>query len=335
MRLNGLVFTPSSPPLDRIIDGRSGFHDSSESRALSRQVERCELDRLRPGLFRQALQPIEDLDWADRPAELRRRYLELAAAVALSRRSPVVFSHRTALAILGFPLLGPWPSVVEVLEPRESPRRSKRGIRVRHGNLDAADIVSWGEFWVTSPERTLADVARDVVSVLSMPALDAGLTELSRENVRAILERDARAKNTARGIRALDFADPRSGSPGESGSRVIMAMLGTPTPELQVRHPSPIPGRRFFLTDFEWPELKKIGEFDGREKFLKDEMLGGKTPGQAVYEEKLREDALRGEGNGVGRWGMPAVQRPPELREVLARLAIPMTRANRLVARLW
>jgi hypothetical protein len=102
-----------------------------------------------------------------------------------------------------------------------------------------------------------------------------------------------------------------------------------------VRHPSPIRGTRYFKTDFEWPELKKIGEFDGREKFLKDDMLGGRSPGQAVYDEKLREDALRAEGNDVARWGMPAVQRPTELRDALVRLGIPLTRGNVQLAPLW
>jgi hypothetical protein len=102
-----------------------------------------------------------------------------------------------------------------------------------------------------------------------------------------------------------------------------------------VRHPSPIRGTRYFKTDFEWPELQKIGEFDGREKFLKDDMLGGRNPGQAVYDEKLREDALRAEGNDVARWGMPAVQRPAELRDALVRLGIPLTRGNMRLAPLW
>lgn len=329
------MFTPSPPPLDRIIDGRAGYDGSSESRAFSRKVERGEFERLRSGLFRQQLPPITALPWEERPAEYRRRYLELATAVGLTRHHPVVFSHRTALAILGLPLLGPWPEVVEILEPRDSSRRTKRGVLVHFGDTGADELVPWGEFWVTSPERTLADVGRSLPAVFSVPALDAGLAELSRNGIRAILDREGGMKNTARAIRALEFADPRSGSPGESGSRVLMSVFGAPPPELQVRHPSPIAGRRYFATDFEWPDLRKIGEFDGREKFLKDELLGGRTPGQVVYEEKLREDALRREGNGVGRWGMPAVRRPPELRSVLAQLGIPMTRGSRHIGPLW
>ena len=335
MRLNSRVFTPSAPPLDRIMDVRAPFRGDDESRALSRKVEQGEIERMRPGLFRPSLTPLNEVPWEDRADEARRRYLERAAAVALSRKAPVVFSHRTALAILGLPLLGPWPTEVDILEPPDSTRRSKRGVRVRRGLLRSEDVVPWGGFRVTSPTRTLADVARDLSPVFSVPALDAGLIELTRDGIRVALERDGSRADIARGIDALDFADPRSESPGESGSRVLMHLFGAPPPELQVRHPSPIPGARYFRTDFEWPALKKIGEFDGRGKFLKSELLGGKSPGQAVYEEKLREDVLRGERNDVGRWGMPELRRPAELYSVLVQLGVPMTRGNRFTGALW
>ncbi|MCL2514802.1 MAG: hypothetical protein FWD85_02605 [Microbacteriaceae bacterium] len=270
----------------------------------------------------------------DRPQELTRRFLEQAVAVGLTRRSQVVFSHRTALAILGIPQLGPWPSEVEVLEPLGSSRRSKRGIRVHLAPFDDTDVMPWGEFWVTTPVRTLADVARALTAVFAVPSLDAGLTEFTPEAIHEVLERNGSAPSP-RALRSLDFADSLSGSVGESASRVLMELFGAPRPQLQLRHPSPIAGKRYFKTDFEWPELKKIGEFDGREKFFKDELLGGKSPSQAVYEEKLREDALRREGNDVGRWGMPEVRRPPELRDRLTTLGIPLTRGNVRLAPLW
>ncbi|HEY0247925.1 MAG TPA: hypothetical protein VGC45_06650 [Gryllotalpicola sp.] len=334
MRLNGGVLTPAAVPLDRLIDARSPLIGGAESRTLSRRVERGELERIRPGLFREPLSPVESLDWARRAPEQRRRHLESAVAVALTRSSPVVFSHRTALAILGLPLLGPWPGAVDILEPPDSPRRSANGVRVHRLPFEAEDVIPWGEFFVTSPERTLADVARELPMIFSVPALDAGLIELDREGIRAILDRDGGIRGTARAVQAVDFADPASGSPGESGSRVVMAMLGTPRPELQLRYLSRR-GRGAYLTDFEWPGLRKIGEFDGRGKYLKDELLRGRSPGQVVYEEKLREDELRAEGNDVGRWGMPAVRCPWFLRDELGRIGVPMTRGNRHLRPLW
>lgn len=335
IRLNGRVITPSVVPIDRLIDSRTSVLGDSESKAIRRAADRGDYERLVRGIYREAVPPIEKIEWAQRPAEAKRRYLEQAAAVALTRRSQVVFSHRTALAILGLPLLGPWPDEIDILEPLDSSRRTENGVRVHRLTFEAEDLVPWGEFFVTSPERTLADVARDLPPIISVPALDAGLVELSRDGIREQLERNDRMRGTARALKHLEFADPRSGSPGESGSRVIMAMLGTPKPELQVVHASTVPGMRRFKTDFEWPGLKKIGEFDGRFKYLESEELSGKAANVVVYEEKLREDSLRGEGNTVGRWAMIAVRKPPLLRDELGRIGVPMTRGNRYIRPLW
>jgi hypothetical protein len=146
------------------------------------------------------------------------RYVEQAVAVGLTRRSAVVFSHRTALAINGFPFLPPWPDEVDVLEQPASSRRSKRGIRTHHSTFADGDVRAWGEFWVTTPARTLADIALWLGPVFSVPALDAGLSRVSRHDIRAALDRVG-GKHLARATRALDFADPvriagRVGKPG-------------------------------------------------------------------------------------------------------------------------
>jgi hypothetical protein len=51
-----------------------------------------------------------------------------------------------------------------------------------------------------------------------------------------------------------------------------------------------------------WPRYRTVGEFDGRVKYG---MLlrPGQDPADVLYQEKLREDALRGEDLGVVRWG--------------------------------
>jgi hypothetical protein len=44
-----------------------------------------------------------------------------------------------------------------------------------------------------------------------------------------------------------------------------------------------------------------VGEFDGRVKYGRL-LRPGQGPGDAVFEEKRREDAIRDEGWGVVRW---------------------------------
>ena len=54
-------------------------------------------------------------------------------------------------------------------------------------------------------------------------------------------------------------------------------------------------------TDFAWEEHGLLGAFDGRVKYGRL-LRPGQQPGDAVFEEKRREDAVREEGWGVTRW---------------------------------
>jgi len=47
------------------------------------------------------------------------------------------------------------------------------------------------------------------------------------------------------------------------------------------------------LVDFYWRRIRKIGEFDGRVKYTRGQVLGNRDPAEVVWEEKVREDALR------------------------------------------
>ncbi len=62
-----------------------------------------------------------------------------------------------------------------------------------------------------------------------------------------------------------------------------------PVPQFEVFHPS---GRLAGRTDWAWPERKLLGEFDGKEKYLRLRKPG-ETVTEAVLREKQREDVLR------------------------------------------
>jgi len=53
--------------------------------------------------------------------------------------------------------------------------------------------------------------------------------------------------------------------------------------------------------DFGWEEHRTVAEFDGRIKYGRC-LRPGQDPGDAVFEEKVREDALRDGGLQVVRW---------------------------------
>ena len=98
--------------------------------------------------------------------------------------------------------------------------------------------------------------------------------------------------------RVIAFADGRSESVGESRSRVAIAAAGLPPPELQ--WPVRLADGTAY-TDFAWPELRTVGEFDGRVKYGRL-LRPGQQPGDVVHAEKLREDAVRAQDWEMVRW---------------------------------
>ncbi len=80
----------------------------------------------------------------------------------------------------------------------------------------------------------------------------------------------------------------------------MMHRAGLPAPELQVEV-SDADGGPLGRTDFGWHRGRLLGEFDGRVKYGRL-LKPGETPGDAVFDEKVREDALRDSGSRVVRW---------------------------------
>ena len=79
---------------------------------------------------------------------------------------------------------------------------------------------------------------------------------------------------------------------------MLIARFQVPAPVLQWE----VPARgRVGRTDFAWPEQRTVGEFDGRIKYGRL-LRPGQQPGDAVFEEKRREDAIRDTGLRVVRW---------------------------------
>ena len=99
----------------------------------------------------------------------------------------------------------------------------------------------------------------------------------------------------------MAFADGRSESVGESRSRVAITLAGLPAPELQRQMPY---GGVTARTDFAWVRQRTVGEFDGKVKYGRL-LKPGQQPGDIVYAEKLREDAIRAQDWEVVRWTWP------------------------------
>ena len=105
---------------------------------------------------------------------------------------------------------------------------------------------------------------------------------------------------------AVSVADGRSGSAGESLSRVALHEIGLDPEGLQtqIRGDEGLVG----VTDFSWLSHQTVGEFDGRVKYGRD----GPNPENrdVLWREKQRENRLRARGLEIVRWTWADLDHP-------------------------
>lgn len=262
------------------------------------------------------------------PGELdrRQRHLLRVEATLAGLRVPAVVSHQSAAALHGLPL---WSLPLEQVHvTRTPPARSADESRLRShvARLDSEDVVVLGRLTVTSVARTVVDLARSLPFAPALVVADAALG--TRATTPAALHAVMAAITGTRGARSarrvLDAADDRAESVGESRSRALMLDAGLPLPELQLEVHRP-DGLLVGRSDFGWREHRLLGEFDGQVKYGRL-LRPGQQPGDAVFEEKRREDALRDEGWGVVRWVWAELAAP---RLLVARWSRALDRAAR------
>lgn len=235
------------------------------------------------------------------PEALEQHVLRVRAATEFLS-SQAVISHVSAAVVHGLPIWRLPLDHVDATRPGRC-RGGRRGhlVHVRTNTLDPAEVVEVGGIPVTSVERTIVDMARAFPFMQAVVVADGAFKreETDRERAWALLAAMKRWPGVPSARRVLEFADGRSGGVGESRSRVLMAAAGLPTPELQW----PVPGTPY-ETDFAWPDRRTVAEFDGRVKYGRL-LRPGQDPGDAVFEEKLREDVIRDRDLGMVRWTWP------------------------------
>lgn len=297
---------------------REGEVRQRGSRAqLIREVRAGHLVRVSRGVYGRpphaALRPHEAAE---------RRYLDLVKSVQLTASWAPVFSHHSAAVLWKLPAIEPWPGKVHVAAGRLAGGRSTTQI-VRHGTDPGVPDTIDG-LLVTSLARTVVDVARHTTFREAVAMADAALHgrtsatgRVERHPVqKAELLEELRAVGRGRGVSqaraVLDFADGRSGSAGESCSRVGFMLLGLPAPVLQEAFHDRL--GLIGYADFWWPQCNLIGEFDGKGKYSDPLFLRGRAPEQALADEKWREDRLRARGPRVSRWDWATALSLPRLR---------------------
>lgn len=236
--------------------------------------------------------------------------IEQVAAAAV--RMEAVASHETAAALWGIPTLGRWQQVQVTRARRcQGATREYDGTVLYHARLDGDHVTVHRGVPMTTPARTVMDIARNRSFRAGVVAADAALRMrlCDADELLAVATACRRWPGVKRARQVTAFADPRAGSPLESISRVAFHHYGLPRPILQA-----VVGG-YDEVDFLWERFRVIGEADGMSKYTTPEVL---------RDEKLRQEGLAQLGFTVFRWTWPEAYRRPDALahrafEILAR----------------
>ena len=182
---------------------------------------------------------------------------ELAAVLACA--APAYLSHHSAAAVWG--VRPRRMGDVEVTVVGRDVARRRQGIRVhRAGAIDTSDIRRFQNIPITSPARTLLDIAGDLSERELELAVDEAITRrlVSLHAIRIALLRYPGRRGCALLADLTDEARSSriSRSEGEEGMLALVRKAGLPEPELNVRL-----GR--WTVDFLWRREKVVVEIDG------------------------------------------------------------------------
>jgi hypothetical protein len=162
----------------------------------------------------------------------------------------------------------------------------RRYVHLHVAPLAEVDVCEIEGQRVTTLARTVLDLLRTLTMERSVPIGDAALRlGLTPEELAEVAGRCVGWRGMLQARHAMNFLDARSESAGESYSRVVLDRIGVPAPipQYQVWHRGILIGR----TDFCWEEFRRLGEFDGRQKYL-GLLKPRRTTADAVFEEKRR-----------------------------------------------
>jgi hypothetical protein len=256
----------------------------------------------------------------DRPDDLttEQAHRELIMATVPQLEDGAVVSHASAAVMHGLPT---WTSAIDrvhVTRNRSGGGRRRSIVHVNGAPLRSEDLAVIDGVPVTSLVRTVLDLARsqpmDQAVAAGDRALAVGLDAVELQRRLLAMEH---WPGVRRARRTVQFLDGRSESAGESVSRVKFVEQGVPPPDLQREIFGP-DGQLVARVDFLWDEEKTVGEFDGKIKYGRL-LKPGESSEKVIFEEKVREDALRDMGWQVVRWLWRDLYREGVLRQRLDR----------------
>lgn len=182
--------------------------------------------------------------------------------------------------------------------------------------------------------RTVGDCLRimDFRSGVAVADSTLRLKALSQSELIAELNVACKRMSGINRMRSLvSLADARSESGGESIARATMIELGIALPNLQKVFDNPIQPDEGYRVDFAWDIAGQfiLGELDGYEKYVNEDMTGGRPVARVIGDEHRRQSLI--EANPlvlrVVRFGIADVMRDWDFLKLLLSCGIPRTYA--------
>jgi hypothetical protein len=268
---------------------------------------------------RGVIQPIEAVA-ANTPArvEMERANLDRARAAALQCPRGVI-SHLAGAIALGMPTYGPLDRACLTV-PAGTALRELAHVHLHRATLPESEVVLLDGYRVTTPARTVFDIAREFGVDAGVVAADFALhTGLTTESDLAAAFEVCRTWPGRRAARiTLLNSDGTAESPLESLSRlrIVASQLPAPEPQQEI---CDLDGNLLGRCDFYWDEFGVFGEVDGLLKYRTD-------PTAVIGAERDRHGLLEGTGLVGVRWGWPDLYR---FDSVVRRLEIAFARGPR------
>jgi hypothetical protein len=247
---------------------------------------------------------------------------ELRAMAALAVVGPgAVVSHQSAARLYGIDLLGnPRPEITLTCPPRRG-WRGRNGIHVHAVDIPVDHVTRRGGLPVTTPARTVVDLARLLDFRAGVVAADSALHRrlTTKAEMGLVLAACRSWPGVRRAAEVVQFADERAESALESIGRVALRDCGLPPPELQIWLGGELePVAR---VDFYWRKYRTVAEADGAIKYS--------DPARAKMQ--LRRDALlRADGFEVVHFDWYEITHAPE--QVAEAIRVAFERGKRTAA---
>lgn len=193
-----------------------------------------------------------------------------------------VFSHWTATALLGGPVMRklPW---LQVISPDSRTRRPE--VRGTRHSLSASDSTWLGHYPVTTPERTFVDLATTTPLPELVAVGDWMLNSrlVTRSSIHASVVHAAGHRGVVRARAAAILLDGGAQSPPESMLRIKILDAGLPAPEVNTPIFDEL-GEYISCPDLRYRKAKVAIEYEGahhreveqfRRDTARDQLLAG------------------------------------------------------------